>query len=166
MTWWKLLKNATRSFEKILEVTPHKQNLYGRLPPISQIIQIIRTRHAVHCWRSQDEQISDVLSWTLAYGRVSVDRPARTCIHLLCADTGCRLEDLQSVMGDRKGWRYIYIYIYIERERERDWERERDLCICPTPLYEQDVTQGQFLMGSLIGLYLIFLLLGWLPYQN
>ena len=43
---------------------PTKQQLYGHLPPISKTIEIRRTRHAGHCWRSKDELISDVLLWT------------------------------------------------------------------------------------------------------
>ena len=31
-----------------------KQQLYDRLPPISQTIRVRRTRHAGHCWRSKD----------------------------------------------------------------------------------------------------------------
>ena len=44
---------------------PTKQQLYGHLPPITKTIQIRRTRHAGHCWRSRDKLISDVLLWTL-----------------------------------------------------------------------------------------------------
>ena len=32
-------------------------------------IQVRRTRHAGHCWRSRDELISDVLLWIPTYGR-------------------------------------------------------------------------------------------------
>ena len=31
--------------------------LYSHLPPITKTIQIRRTRHAGHCWRSKDEHI-------------------------------------------------------------------------------------------------------------
>ena len=34
-----------------------------------------------------------------------VGRPARIYFHQMCADTGCSLEDLLRVMGDRDGWR-------------------------------------------------------------
>ena len=43
---------------------PTKQQLYGQLPPFTETIQVRRTRHARHCWRSRDELISDVLLWT------------------------------------------------------------------------------------------------------
>ena len=42
---------------------PMKQQLYGHLTPITKTIQIRRTRHAEHSWRSKDELISDVLLW-------------------------------------------------------------------------------------------------------
>ena len=37
---------------------PTKHQLYGHLPPITKTIQVRRTRHAGHCWRSRDELIS------------------------------------------------------------------------------------------------------------
>ena len=66
---------------------PAKQQLYGHLLLITKTIQVRRTRHAGHCWRSKNELISDVLQWTPSHGRVKVGRPARTYIQQLCADT-------------------------------------------------------------------------------
>ena len=43
---------------------PTSHHLYDHLPPITKTIQVRRTRHAGHCWRSRDELISDVLLWT------------------------------------------------------------------------------------------------------
>ena len=84
---------------------PTRLQLYGHLPPITKTIQVRRTRHAGHCWRSKDELISDVLLWTPAYGCAKVGRPARTYIQQLCEDTGCNPEDLQEAMNDREKWR-------------------------------------------------------------
>ena len=42
---------------------PTKHQLYGHLPPVTKTIQVRRTRHAGHCWRSKDELISDVYSY-------------------------------------------------------------------------------------------------------
>ena len=89
-----------------------KQQLYSHLPPITKTIQIRRTRHAGHCWRSKDELISDILLWTSSYGRTKAGQPARTYIKQLSADTRCSLEDLQEAMDDREKWR----------------ERVRDIC--------------------------------------
>ena len=106
---------------------PTRHQLYGHLPPITKTIQVRRTRHAGHCWRSKDELISDVLLWTPTYCQVKAGRPAWTYMHQLCEDMGCNPEDLPKAMNDKEKWQervrdirpsgttwwYIYIYIYI-----------------------------------------------------
>ena len=82
-----------------------RHQLYGHLPPITKTIQVRRTRHAGHCWRSRDELISDVLLWTPTYGRAKAGRPAWTYIQQLCEDMGCSPEDLPEAMNDREKWR-------------------------------------------------------------
>ena len=84
---------------------PTRHQLYGHLPPITKTIQVRRTRHAGHCWRSRDELIRDVLLWIPTHGRAKAGRPARTYIQQLCEDTGCRPEDLSRAMNDREEWR-------------------------------------------------------------
>ena len=78
----KLDGNYTRMLRAILNKSwrqhPTRQQLYGQFPPIRKTIQVRRTRHAGHCWRSQDELISDLLLWTPAYGQAKAGRPART----------------------------------------------------------------------------------------
>ena len=78
---------------------------YIFLYSLFQYIQVRRTRHAGHCWRSRDELISDVLLWTPTHGRAKAGRPARTYIQQLCEDTGCCPEDLPEAMNDREKWR-------------------------------------------------------------
>ena len=129
----KLDGNYTRMLRAILNKSwrqhPARHQLYSHLPPITKTIQVRRTRHARHSWRSKDELISDVLLWTPTYGQAKAGRPARTYIEQLCEDTGCNPEDLPKAMNDREKWRervttwwwwymplrniYIYIYIYI-----------------------------------------------------
>ena len=105
----KLDGNYTRMLRAILNKSWRKHHtrnqLYGHLPPITKTIQVRRTRHARHCWRSRDELISDVLLWTPKHGRAKAGRPARTYIQQLCEDTGCCLEDLPEAMNDREKWR-------------------------------------------------------------
>ena len=105
----KLDGNYTRMLRAILNKSwrqnSTKHQLYGHLHPITKNIQVRRTRHAGHCWRSKDELISDVLLWTPTYGRAKAGRPARTYIQQLCEDTGCSPEDLPEVMNDREKWR-------------------------------------------------------------
>ena len=105
----KLDGNYTRMLRAVLNKSwrqhPMRLQLYGHLPPITKTIQVRRTRHAGHCWRSKDELISDVLLWTPTYGCAKVGRPARTYIQQLCEDTGCNPEDLPEAMNDREKWR-------------------------------------------------------------
>ena len=110
---------------------PTRHQLYGHLPPITKTIQVRRTRHAGHCWRSRDELIRDVLLWTPTHGRAKAGWPARTYIQQLCEDMGCCPEDLPRAMNDREEW----------RERVRDiratsatwwwrwWLAANELCI-------------------------------------
>ena len=84
---------------------PTRHQLYGHLRPITKTIQVRRTRHAGHCWRSRDELISDVLLWTPTNGRAKTRRPARIYNQQLCEDTGCCPEDLPEAMNDREKWR-------------------------------------------------------------
>ena len=50
-------KNAIYSSEQILKAAHHKQLLFGQKPPISQTIQVKRTRTAGYCWRSKGKLI-------------------------------------------------------------------------------------------------------------
>ena len=105
----KLDGNYTRMLQAILNKFwrqyPTKHQLYGHLPPTKKGIQVRRTRHAGHCWKSRDELISVVLPWTLTYGRAKAGQLARTYIQQLCEDTGCSPEDLPEAMNDREKWR-------------------------------------------------------------
>ena len=84
---------------------PTRHQLYGHLPTITKTIQIRRTRHAGHCWRSRHELISDAFLWTPTYGRAKAGRPARTYVQQLCEETECGLEDLPEAMNNRDKWR-------------------------------------------------------------
>ena len=105
----KLDGNYTRMLRAILNKSwqqhPTRHQLYGHLPPITKTIQVRRTRHAGHCWRSRDELIRYVLLWIPTHGRAKAGRPARTYIQQLCEDTGCCPEDLPRAMNDREEWR-------------------------------------------------------------
>ena len=64
----KLDGNYTRMLQAVLNKSwrqhPTRHQQYGHLTPITKTIQVRRTRHVRHCWRSKDELISDVLLWT------------------------------------------------------------------------------------------------------
>ena len=112
--------NYTRMLRALLNKSwrqhPTRHQLCGHLPPITKTIQVRRTKHAGHCWRSRDELISDVLLWTPKYGREKAGRPARTYIQQLSEDTVCSPENLPEAMNDREKWR----------------ERARDIRACCT----------------------------------
>ena len=105
----KLDYNCKRILQTVLNKSrrqlPTKQQLYGHLLLISKTIQIRRTRHTGHCWRSKDELISNVLLWTPSHGRENNGWPARTYLQRLCTDTGCSIEDPTGTMDDRDEWR-------------------------------------------------------------
>ena len=94
-----------RAIKQVLATTPHKTPTIRTLAPITKTIQVRRTRHAGHCWRSKDELISDVLLCTPTYRCARAGRPARTYIQQPCEDTGCNPEDLPEAMNDREKWR-------------------------------------------------------------
>ena len=94
-----------KDLNKSWQQHPTRHQLYGHLPPIMKTIQVRRTRHAGHYWRSRDELISDVLLWTPTHGRAKAGRPARTYIQQLWEDTRCCPEDLPEAMNDREKWR-------------------------------------------------------------
>ena len=102
----KLNGNYTRMLRAILNRSrgqhPTKQLLYSHLPPIRKTIQVRRTRHAGHCWRSGDGLIGDILLWNPSHGWAKAGRPARTYIQKLCADTGYSLEDLPGARDDKE----------------------------------------------------------------
>ena len=75
----KLDGNYTRMLLAMLNKSwgqhPTKHQLYGHLPPMTKTIQVRRTRHAGHSWRSRDELISDTYS---RYVRIR-DVALKTC---------------------------------------------------------------------------------------
>ena len=104
----KLDSNYTRMLRAILNKSwgshSTKQQQYSHPPPIMKTIQVRRTRHVGHCWRSKDKLISDILLWTPSYGRAKAEQPTRTYIQQLCANTGYSLEDLLGAMDNRDEW--------------------------------------------------------------
>ena len=96
--WRQLHKKVASNIELV-----KKKAAIPRTNTHTKTIQVRSTRHAGHCWRSGDELISDVLTWTLSHGRAKAGGQAQTYIQQLCADTGCSIEDLPGGMEDRDG---------------------------------------------------------------
>ena len=120
----KLDGNYTRMLRAILNKSwrqhPTRHQLYGHLPPVTKTIQVRRTRHAGHCWRSKDELTRDVLLWAPAYGQAKAWRPARTYIHQLCEDTGSSSTSQKRWTIGRSGERGSGISVLAARHDDED----------------------------------------------
>ena len=114
---------------------PTIHQLYGHLPPITKTIQVRRTRHVGHCWRSRDELISDVLLWTPAYGQAKAGRPARAYIQQLC-------EDLPEAMNDREKWRERFREIRASGTTWWWWY----MCVCMCVCENEKLKKNQIVM--------------------
>ena len=101
----KLDGNYTRMLRVILNKSwrqhPTRHQLYDHLPPITKTIQVRRTRHAGHCWRSRDKWCTPM---DPSYGRAKAGRPGRTYIQQLSEDTGYDPENQPEAMNDREKW--------------------------------------------------------------
>ena len=119
----KLDSNYTRMLRAILNKSwwqhPTRHQLYGHLPPITKTIQVRRTRHAGHCWRSRDELISDVLLWTPTYGRAKAGRPARTYSDVKIRDVALKTCWRRWMIG-RSGERGSVISVLVARHYDDD----------------------------------------------
>ena len=96
----KLDKNYTRILHDVLEKS-WKQHATKWLLSFHLIIW---TRHAGNFWWNKDKLISDILLGTSTHGHTSVGQLAKSYIHCLCVDTGCRLEDLSRIMERENQW--------------------------------------------------------------
>ena len=129
-------KNVTSYLEHMIEAAPDETTTVWPLTSHLKTIQVRRTRHAGHSWRSKDELISDVLLWTPTRGHAWPTsknffyiRSVRTQDIILKI---CRERWMIGMDGERERERvrerggilccrcdlimmkiYIYIYIYI-----------------------------------------------------
>ena len=76
--------------------------LYAGLPRTSTTIRDRRLRFSGHCWRNENEVVSDLVLWELKHGKRNIRGQARTFVDLLEADTGVLRDCLPD---DRVGWR-------------------------------------------------------------
>ena len=88
------------------------KRMYGHLPPISQTIQVKRTRHVGHCGKSRAERISDVLpcNFHLDPSVKNLYSSALSRYRMLCMDL--------TKNGGQQG--------RIARERKRDIQKEKE----------------------------------------
>ena len=100
----------TRMLRVVLDISwrehPTRQRLYGKLPLLSNTIVNSRMRFAGHCFRSQDELVSQLLTWQPTHGKSNVGRPHKTYPQQLVEDVGCHnINELKTLMLDRDEWR-------------------------------------------------------------
>ena len=81
------------------------RELYNNIPRITSSIREQRMRFAGHCWRSNNELVSDVLLRTPKYGQRSRGRPAKTFVYQMVEDTECEVEELINLMENKDEWK-------------------------------------------------------------
>ena len=101
-----LHKNVVSNIGQVQAATPHKvPTIRPTCFPSRKLSKLDEPDMQDTAGEARGELISDVLLWTLAYGRAKAGRPARTYIQQLCEDTGCSPEGLPEAMNDREKWR-------------------------------------------------------------
>ena len=103
-------RSYTRMLRKVLNVNAldkmRNEDLYGDLPPISQVIQTRRMKLAGHVFRDKTSPAHLTVTWDPPHGKMSRGKPANTFIDTLLRDTGLDSPaDLEKCMGDKKLWR-------------------------------------------------------------
>ena len=104
-SWMEHIHACYAVFNKSWKQHPAKEELYGNIPVISEIVRERRTKYAGHCYRSKDELVGDLLLWIPNHGHSSIGRPRRTYIDKLSNDVGMPVDDLKPSMEDRDVWR-------------------------------------------------------------
>ena len=103
-----------------------RHQLYGHLPPITKTIQVRRTRHAGHCWRSKDELISDVL---LLAGQKQDDQLEHTySSYVRIRDVALKTCQRRWTIG-RSGERGSGISVHVARHDDDDDMYNNGFCI-------------------------------------
>ena len=106
-------KRLDRAYTKMLRVVKNvtwqkriaNEVLYAGLPRISTTIRKRRLTFSDHCWRSENEVVSDLVLWEPKHGKRGVGGQVCTFVDLLQADTEVPRDCLLAVMGERVLWR-------------------------------------------------------------
>ena len=149
-TTWTLTKrlekldgNYTRMLRAVLNKSwlqhPTRHQLYGHLLLITKTIQVRRTRHAGHSWRSKDELIRDVLLWTPTYGWEKQDDQHEHTFssNVRIRDVALKTYQRQWTIG-RSGVRCSGISVLVAWHDDDDWclldsevfLKELGMCVC------------------------------------
>ena len=138
---------------------PTRHQLYSHLPPIMKTIQVRRTRHAGHCWRSRDE-LKEMYSYgsPLMAAQKQDDQLERTFSSYV------RIQD-------------VVLKTYLGRWTiGRSGERGSGISVLPARYDDDDINnlcaRARCDKSSILKVRLsrfefrVFLLLDWLPYQS
>ena len=122
-TRWQLHKNAACNPQQVL--------CTATCPLSRKSIQVRRTRHAGHCWRSRDEThkrctLMDPHTWPR---KSRTDQHERTFSSYV-RNTGCCPEDLPRAMNDREEWRERVKISVLPRRYDDDDDIYMCVCVC------------------------------------
>ena len=100
----------TRMLRRVMNVhwSLHTTNeqLYGKLPVLSDKIAARRLQLAGHCFRHPELSTQKVLLWEPTHGQRSRGRPRTTFVDTLKKDTGATsTSELAALMENRDVWR-------------------------------------------------------------
>ena len=99
----------TRLLMRVLNLNwrdhPTREEIYGDLPKVSEVVRGRRLNFAAHCARRLNEPVSRLVFWCPQQGARSQGRPRLTYPKLLIQDTGIHQQDLINLMQDRVQWR-------------------------------------------------------------
>ena len=83
------------------------QQLYGSLPPITDIIRERRLRFLGHVWRRDEQTLHSLLLWVPQHGKRSRGRPTTSYVDQISSDANLSREELGRAMEDRDRWQEI-----------------------------------------------------------
>ena len=84
---------------------PTLQQIYGKIPKLTDRLAQRRARFAGHCFRAKEEVVSDLLLWKVSNSR------KLTYPDVISRDTGIEKDELSTVMADRDCWRNVVLGI-------------------------------------------------------
>ena len=101
--------NYTRLLMRVKNLSwkchPTKEQIYGNLPPVSQVIKRRRVQFAGHCFRASKEVVSPFILWKpKPIGRRS---QKLTYPDVIARDTGISKNELGVAMQDRETWKKL-----------------------------------------------------------
>ena len=99
----------TKLLRRVLNVSWHdhvtNKDLYGKLPSLSSTIRQRRLRFAGHCFRAENQPVTNLIFWSPSQGNRGQGGGIKTYSKLLREDTTLTSDlEIQHLMADRKLW--------------------------------------------------------------